>query len=88
MSNEYLLQMQAMKNIETFKRYGEKKITVSCMDIGLTLEAFRMAIGERQPGGGVIHHSDQEVQYTSDEYTAMLIDHGFQISIARGWQPI
>ena len=61
MGNEYLSQMQAMKNIETFKHYGAKKIIVSCLDIELTLEAFRMAIGERQPGGGVIHHSDQGV---------------------------
>ncbi|MEA1958457.1 MAG: heterodisulfide reductase-related iron-sulfur binding cluster, partial [Chloroflexota bacterium] len=28
--NEYLFQMQAMKNIETFKKYGVKKIVVTC----------------------------------------------------------
>jgi tRNA-binding EMAP/Myf-like protein len=49
MSNEYLFQMQAMKNIETFKHFGAKKIIVSCLDIGLKLETFRMAISERQP---------------------------------------
>ena len=46
-----------------------------------------MAIADRQPGREVIHHSDQEVQYASDEYTAKLISHGFQISVARAGNP-
>jgi len=39
------------------------------LDASLTLEALRMAVTERQPGPGVIHHSDQGVQYASTEYT-------------------
>jgi len=57
------------------------------LDTGLALEALRMAIAERQPGQGVIHHSDQGVQYASDEYTAELMDHGFHISMARVGNP-
>jgi transposase InsO family protein len=57
------------------------------LDTGLTLEALHMAIAERQPGQGVIHHSDHGVQYASDEYTAVLIDHGFHISMARVGNP-
>jgi transposase InsO family protein len=57
------------------------------LDTGLTLEALHMAITDRQPGREVIHHSDQGVQYASDEYTAVLIDHGFQISMARVGNP-
>jgi len=57
------------------------------MDTGLTLEALRMAIAKRQPSRGVIHHSDQGVQYASDEYTAELRSHGFQISMARAGNP-
>ena len=57
------------------------------LDTGLTLEALHMAITDRQPGRGVIHHSDQGVQYASDEYTAVLIDHGFHISMARVGNP-
>ncbi|GAH10676.1 unnamed protein product, partial [marine sediment metagenome] len=34
----------------------------------LTLEALRMAIAERKPSPGIIHHSDQGVQYASEEY--------------------
>jgi len=57
------------------------------LDTALALRALRMAIGERQPGIGVIHHSDQGVQYASDEYTAELRGHGFQISMARAGNP-
>ncbi len=37
------------------------------LDTALTLEALKMAIAERRPGPGVIHHSDQGVQYASVE---------------------
>jgi len=57
------------------------------LDTGLTLEALHMAIADRQPGREVIHHSDQGVQYASDEYTAKLRSHGFQISMARAGNP-
>ena len=54
MGNEYLFQMQAMKNIETFKRYGVKKIVVSCPHGYNTLK------NEYPQFGGefeVVHHS-------------------------------
>ena len=54
MGNEYLFQLQAMKNIETFKRYGVKKIVVSCPHGYNTLK------NEYPQFGGefeVIHHS-------------------------------
>jgi len=35
------------------------------LDTALTLEALRMAIARRRPNPGVIHHSDQGVQYAS-----------------------
>jgi transposase InsO family protein len=53
----------------------------------LTLEALRMAIAGRDPGLGVIHHSDQGVQYASTEYVEVLKSHGFQISMARVGNP-
>jgi len=49
----------------------------------LTLEALRMAIALRKPGPGIIHHSDQGVQYASGEYVDELKRHGFEISMAR-----
>ena len=39
-----------------------------------------MAVTERRPGPGVIHHSDQGVQYASTEYTEELKALGFQTS--------
>jgi len=54
MGNEYLFQLQAMKNIETFKRYGVKRIVVTCPHGYNTLK------NEYPQFGGefeVIHHS-------------------------------
>jgi transposase InsO family protein len=57
------------------------------LDASLTIEALRMAVTERQPGPGVIHHSDQGVQYASAEYTEGLKAHGFLISMSRRGNP-
>jgi putative transposase len=70
--------------------YSRKVIgyTVSTrLDTALTLEVLRMAIARRQPGPGVIHHSDQGVQYASGDYVAELKSHGFEISMARAGNP-
>jgi transposase InsO family protein len=47
----------------------------------LTLTALRMALLQRQPDPGLIHHSDQGSQYTSDAYQILLADHGIQVSM-------
>jgi len=57
------------------------------LDTTMTLEALGMAITERRPGSGVIHHSDQGVQYASVEYVEELKRHGFEISMARAGNP-
>jgi len=57
------------------------------LDACLVLEALRMAISRRAPGPGVIHHSDQGVQYASEEYTGELRSHGFLISMSRKGNP-
>ena len=57
------------------------------LDTTLTLQALRMAITERKPGPGVIHHSDQGVQYASGDYADELKKHGFEISMARAGNP-
>ncbi len=53
----------------------------------LTLKALRMAIGARRPAPDAIHHSDQGVQYASEEYVGELRRHGFRISMARSGNP-
>jgi transposase InsO family protein len=57
------------------------------LDTGLVMDALCMAIENRNPGDGVIHHSDQGVQYASHDYTDELKKHGFQISMARKGNP-
>jgi transposase InsO family protein len=57
------------------------------LDAGLTLEALHRAISSRHPGPGIIHHSDQGVQYASSEYVEELNRHGFIISMARSGNP-
>ncbi len=57
------------------------------IDSSLTIEAFKMAIAERNPGPGIIHHSDQGVQYASSEYVDELKSYGFEISMAQKGNP-
>lgn len=53
------------------------------IDTELCLEALKVAIENRGPAAGCIHHSDRGVQYTSDAYVELLKEHGFQISMSR-----
>jgi putative transposase len=57
------------------------------LETSLTLKALRMAITTRNPVPGVTHHSDQGVQYASEEYVEELRRHGFRISMARSGNP-
>src|SRR5262249_8795992 len=53
----------------------------------LAVTALRMALIERQPPPGLVHHSDRGVQYASEAYTAMLKQHHAQISMSRKGNP-
>ncbi len=57
------------------------------LDAKLALTALRMAIAQRQPPPSCIHHSDQGVQYASSDYTELLKEHKFQVSMARKGNP-
>jgi transposase InsO family protein len=57
------------------------------LDAEFALAALRMAIQRRFLPKGVIHHSDQGVQYASETYTQELLKHGFRISMARRGNP-
>jgi transposase InsO family protein len=57
------------------------------IDTLLSLKALRMALQSRNPPPGVIHHSDQGVQYAAGDYVDTLRFHGFQISMARKGNP-
>lgn len=49
----------------------------------LCLDALDMAIRERDPGPGLIHHTDRGCQYTSADYRRELDDRGFICSMSR-----
>jgi len=57
------------------------------IDTQLTLAALRMAIVNRNPPWGCIHHSDRGVQYASTDYVKELKFYGFQISMSRKGNP-
>ncbi len=52
------------------------------IDTRLTLVALEMALAARRPEVGLIHHSDQGVQYASAEYVERLEEAGARISMA------
>jgi transposase InsO family protein len=53
------------------------------MRTDLVLDALRMALTRRRPGADIalVHHSDAGSQYTSNDYTQALDDHGVLASI-------
>jgi transposase InsO family protein len=52
------------------------------MRVDLVSDALKMAIARRNPGEGLLHHSDRGVQYASDDYMYLLQSHGMQISMS------
>lgn len=52
------------------------------MTTQLTLAALRLAIAQRHPQSGLIHHSDRGVQYASHDYVDQLEQIGAQISMS------
>lgn len=57
------------------------------LDRKLTIAALVMAIRKRNPGRGLIHHSDRGVQYLCKEYVAILRARGIHISCSRKGNP-
>jgi transposase InsO family protein len=53
----------------------------------LALEALRLALRERSPAPGLIHHSDRGIQYACADYLTLLADHGVQPSMSRVGNP-
>jgi putative transposase len=57
------------------------------LEAELAVSALRMALIERQPQPGLVHHSDRGVQYASHVYTEMLKQHRATISMSRKGNP-
>jgi putative transposase len=57
------------------------------LEAGLAIAALQMALQERRPTAGLVHHSDRGVQYASLAYTELLKQHGVIISMSRKGNP-
>ena len=57
--------------------------TKNSLEASLATEALERALWLRRPAVGLIHHSDQGVQYASAEYQAVLERHGIRPSMSR-----
>jgi putative transposase len=57
------------------------------LQASLALRALDRALADRAVPAGIIHHSDQGVQYACDDYVNRLRDHGFEISMSRKAAP-
>ena len=52
------------------------------MRVELVLEALESAYCSRQPGPGLLHHSDRGSQYTANDYQAALWDRQARVSMS------
>ena len=69
--------------VDLFSRRVIGWATSPVADTRLALEASELAFATRQPAAGVIMHTDQGCQYTSDLYVAHLRRHGAVQSMSR-----
>jgi len=53
------------------------------LDTALPLAALRMALNQRLPAPGLVHHSDRGVQYASGAYRDALANNGLVASMSR-----
>jgi transposase InsO family protein len=53
----------------------------------LTVAALEMAIAERRPAPGLVHHSDRGIQYAAAEYASLLAQHHMTASMSRPAYP-
>jgi transposase InsO family protein len=53
------------------------------METALPLAALHMALRQRRPSPGLLHHSDRGYQYASAAYRKTLADHGCVASMSR-----
>ena len=57
------------------------------MEDELAIAALRMALQQRAPVSGLVHHSDRGSQYASGDYTDLLKAHHIDISMSRKGNP-
>ena len=69
--------------LDLFNREVVGWSTSSRLTRQLAIDALHMALGRRNPGNDLIHHSDQGSQYASNDYQKILKEHGVTCSMSR-----
>jgi transposase InsO family protein len=78
-SNLRFCQRSGSSEIE--ERLFQFYATSASLEDSLTLEGLRMAVANRRSDPGTTRHSDQRVQYASNEYVVELIRHGRKVNM-------
>ena len=69
--------------LDLFSRFIVGWAVSAVNDRHLTIKALEMALKRRVPAAGLLHHSDQECTYASEDYQAMLDARGITCSMSR-----
>ena len=73
--------------LDAFSRKAIGWAVGETLEASLAVAALERALADRAASPGIIHHSDQGVQYSSKEYVGKLLDNGFRISMSRKGSP-
>jgi transposase InsO family protein len=69
--------------LDLFSRFAVGWAVSAVNDRHLTLKALEMAVRQRRPSIGLLHHSDQGCTYASEDYQRILKAHGIVCSMSR-----
>ena len=69
--------------LDLFSRRVVGWAMAATFDSLLVEQALSMALTQRKPGTGLLHHSDRGGQYTSEAYQSFLKRHAIQVSMSR-----
>ena len=73
--------------LDAFSRRAIGWALEATLEARLAVAALEMAFERRRPAPGLVHHSDQGVQYASHDYVALLETHQVRISMSRRGNP-
>jgi transposase InsO family protein len=73
--------------LDAFSRRAIGWALEASLEAKLAVTALEMALERRRTALGLVHHSDQGVQYVSYEYVALLESHQVRISMSRLGNP-
>jgi len=73
--------------LDAFSRRAIGWALDATLEAKLTVAALEMALQRRRPAPGLVHHSDQGVQYMGHDYVALLESHQVRISMSRRGNP-